>query len=118
MRVAAIRESRERTLVSDMAILRYTLLRALVFAVLAALLWLIGFRGYVLLFAALLVSGIASVFILRRSRDSVSVALDRRVSTIKDRMAERTSAEDAWNDAQREQQEQQPTVEPRRTDQS
>lgn len=80
-----------------MAVLRYTLLRALVFAIVAALLWLVGFRGLVLVALGLVVSGLVSVFVLRGSRDQVSIAWDRRLRTIR----ERTAAEDAWDDEQR-----------------
>ncbi|MBB5788035.1 DUF4229 domain-containing protein [Jiangella mangrovi] len=80
-----------------MAVVRYTLLRALVFAVVAALLFLVGFRGLVLVVVALLVSGLLSYFVLRGSRDKVSIAWDRRLRTIR----ERTNAEDAWDDEQR-----------------
>ncbi|TDE10363.1 DUF4229 domain-containing protein [Jiangella asiatica] len=82
-----------------MALLRYTLLRALVFVVVGALLWLVGLRGFVLVAGALFVSGMISIFALRDSRDKVSMAWDRRLSTIK----ERTAAEDAWDDEQRAQ---------------
>ncbi|WP_129665451.1 DUF4229 domain-containing protein [Phytoactinopolyspora endophytica] len=88
-----------------MAVLRYTLLRLLVFAVIAALLWLVGFRGYPLLLSAVFVSGVISVIVLRRSREDVSASLDNRVSTIRERLQSRTEAEDAWNDAEREQRE-------------
>jgi hypothetical protein len=91
-----------------MALLRYTLLRVLVFVALAALLWLVGLRGYGLLLTALVASGIVSVFALRRSRDRLSIVVDRRLRTIRTRMAERTGAEDAWNDAERQR-----TAEPR-----
>ncbi|HEX2361298.1 MAG TPA: hypothetical protein VHI11_04415, partial [Jiangellaceae bacterium] len=50
---------------------------------------------------AILGSGIISVFALSRSRDAASVVLANRMSTIKSRMAERTAAEDAWDDRQR-----------------
>lgn len=80
-----------------MALLRYTLLRALVLVVVGALLWLVGLRGFVLVAGALFVSGLVSLFALRRSRDQVSVAWDRRLSTIR----ERTAAEDAWDDQRR-----------------
>lgn len=81
-----------------MAIVRYTLLRVLLFAAVAALLWLAGFRGYVLLLAAIFLSGVISVVALRRSRDAVSAALDARLSAIK----ERAAAEDAWDDERRD----------------
>lgn len=84
-----------------MALLRYTLLRLLLFAVVAALCWVFGLRGFGLLLMAVLVSGILSIFVLSRSRDAVSTSLADRMSTIKDRMAERTAAEDAWDDAHR-----------------
>ena len=80
-----------------MAILRYTLLRALVFAIATALLWLVGLRGLVLVALGLVLSGLVSFFVLRGSRDKVSIAWDRRLRTIR----ERTAAEDAWDDEQR-----------------
>ncbi|WP_166356430.1 DUF4229 domain-containing protein [Phytoactinopolyspora limicola] len=84
-----------------MALLRYTFLRALILIVVGALLWLVGFRGFWLLLAAVFCSGIMSIFILRRSRDAASTALDRRVSTIRHRLAERTVAEDVWDEERR-----------------
>ena len=84
-----------------MAFLRYTLLRVLLFLAVAALLWIVGLRGVWLVLFAILGSGIVSVFALSRSRDAASTALANRVSTIKGRMAERTAAEDAWDDQQR-----------------
>ena len=84
-----------------MAFLRYTLLRVLLFLVVAALLWIVGIRGVWLVMFAILGSGIISVFALSRSRDAASVVLANRMSTIKSRMAERTAAEDVWDDRQR-----------------
>ncbi|HET6686279.1 MAG TPA: DUF4229 domain-containing protein [Jiangellaceae bacterium] len=84
-----------------MAFLRYTLLRVLLFLVVAALLWIVGIRGVWLVLFAILGSGIISVFALSRSRDAASVVLANRMSKIKSRMAERTAAEDAWDDRQR-----------------
>lgn len=80
-----------------MAVLRYTLLRALVFVIIAALLWLVGLRGLVLVALGLVLSGLVSFFVLRGSREQVSIAWDRRLRTIR----ERTAAEDAWDDEQR-----------------
>jgi hypothetical protein len=73
----------------------------LLFLVVAALLWIVGIRGIWLVLFAILGSGIISVFALSRSRDAASVVLANRMSTIKSRMAERTAAEDAWDDRQR-----------------
>lgn len=84
-----------------MAFLRYTVLRVLLFLAVAALLWIVGIRGLWLVMFAILGSGIISVFALSRSRDAASAALANRMSTIKGRMAERASAEDAWDDEQR-----------------
>lgn len=81
-----------------MAFVRYTALRALIFAVVAALLWIIGLRGYVLLLVALLASGVISLFALNRSRDELSATVVNLHRRYKQRMAERTAAEDAWND--------------------
>lgn len=81
-----------------MALLRYTALRLLIFVVVVALLWIVGLRGFVLLLFALLLSGVVSLFVLNRSRDAVSTALVNRQQRIKQRMVERTAAEDAWND--------------------
>src|ERR687891_465854 len=82
-----------------MAFLRYTLLRVLVFAVVAALLWIVGLRGFWLLLFAIFLSGLVSIFVLSKSRDAASASLANRVSEIKRRMADKTAAEDVWADA-------------------
>jgi hypothetical protein len=81
-----------------MTLLRYTALRLFIFAVVAALLWIFGLRGFWLLLVAIMVSGFASLFILNRSRDELSRALVERREKIKQRLADRAAAEDAWND--------------------
>ena len=81
-----------------MALVRYTSLRFLVFAVVAALLWIFGLRDFWLLLVAVLLSGFVSLFVLNRSRDELSSAYVQRREKIKQRMAERAAAEDAWND--------------------
>jgi membrane protein implicated in regulation of membrane protease activity len=81
-----------------MALVRYTALRFLVFAVVAALLWIFGLRDFWLLLVAILLSGFVSLFVLNRSRDELSSAYLERREKIKKRMAERAAAEDAWND--------------------
>lgn len=85
-----------------MALLRYTALRALIFVIVAALLWIVGLRGFLLLLFALLVSGVVSLFVLNRSRDEVSATLVNRQQRIKQRLADRTAAEDAWDDSRGE----------------
>jgi hypothetical protein len=90
-----------RTLDDAMAFLRYTLLRVLLFVVVAALLWIAGARGFWLLLLAIFGSGVVSVFVLSRSRDAASASLANRVSEVRRRMRERTAAEDAWDDQRR-----------------
>jgi hypothetical protein len=85
----------------SMALLRYTPLRILLFLVVAALLWIVGVRGFWLLLLAIFVSGVASVFVLSRSRDAASASLANRVSHVRRRMNERTAAEDAWDEQRR-----------------
>lgn len=82
-----------------MALFRYTLLRLLVFGVVAALCWIIGLRGFWLLLVAVFVSGLVSLVVLRRPRDEVSAGLSERLSTIRGRL-DRTGHEDAWVDEQ------------------
>jgi hypothetical protein len=84
-----------------MAFLRYTLLRVLLFLVVAALLWIAGLRGFWLLLLAILGSGIISIFALSRSRDAASASLADRVAEAKRRTARRADAEDAWDEQQR-----------------
>lgn len=85
-----------------MALLRYSLLRALLLVVVGALAWLAGLRGFWLLLVAVFVSGVLSIFVLNRNRDEVSRSLATRMSTIKNRLGEQSCAEDAWDDARRE----------------
>jgi hypothetical protein len=64
----------------------YTAGRIVVFAVLAGLLWLVGLRGFLLVFAALLVSIPVSYFFLARQRNALAADVERKVS---DRQARR-----------------------------
>lgn len=77
-----------------MAILRYTALRLLLFVAAAALLYLVGLRGFLLLIVALLISGAVSLVVLSRSRDDVSSAITHRISEVNRRIDERAAAED------------------------
>jgi hypothetical protein len=85
-----------------MALLRYTVLRVLLFLAVAALLWIVGLRGLWLVMFAILISGMISIFALSRSRDAASVSLATRAGKIKQRLEERAAAEDAWDEQQRE----------------
>ena len=83
------------------AIVIYTGLRVGLFVGCAALGWLAGLSGPVLLIAALLVSGVLSWFLLRRQRIAMGSVVERRVSGMRSRIDERASAEDAYVDAMR-----------------
>lgn len=58
----------------------YTAGRILVFAVLAGLLWLVGLRGFLLVFAALLLSIPVSYFFLARQRNALAADVERKVT--------------------------------------
>lgn len=72
----------------------YTALRVAVFVAAAALLAVLGARGLLLIGGALLVSGLASLPLLSRQRDAVSVALVRRGERIRSRLDAGAAAED------------------------
>ena len=57
----------------------YTAGRVLVFVVLAGLLWVVGLRGFLLVFAALLLSVPASWFFLARQRQALAADVERKV---------------------------------------
>ncbi|HEY6749347.1 MAG TPA: DUF4229 domain-containing protein [Mycobacteriales bacterium] len=59
----------------------YTAGRIVVFAVLAGLLWLVGLRGFLLVFAALLLSIPVSYFLLARQRNALAADVERRVTS-------------------------------------
>jgi hypothetical protein len=74
------------------AVAFYTLLRALLFAAAVGVGYVAGLRGLLLLVVALLVSGVASWFLLAGPRAGVSAAVDARVQ----RWRDRTAAEDEY----------------------
>lgn len=59
----------------------------------------VGLRGFAALIVALAASGLLSLFLLSRQRAAMSVAVDRRMSRIRDRARARTDAEDAYVDS-------------------
>ena len=65
----------------------YTVGRFLVLAVLAGLLWLVGLRGFVLVFATLVLSIPASYYFLQRQRNALAADVERS-------LAERRSRKD------------------------
>ena len=80
------------------AVVVYTLARVGLFAGCLLLCWVAGFDGIVLLVAALLLSGVLSWFLLQRQRLAMSAVVDRRVTRMRERLAARASAEDAYVD--------------------
>jgi hypothetical protein len=68
-----------------MALLRYTVLRVLVFLATAGILWLFGLRGWWLVLFAILLSGFVSIVVLSRSRDAASTEISERLSRNRDR---------------------------------
>lgn len=81
--------------------LTYTALRVAVFVVPFLLLVLVGADVLTAMLIAAFASGIVSIFLLSRQRDAVSSALATRTDRAKAKQAERTAAEDAWDDAHR-----------------
>ena len=67
-----------------MALLRYTVLRVLVFLATAGILWLLGLRGYWLVLFAILLSGFISIVVLSRGRDAASIEISERLSRNRD----------------------------------
>lgn len=66
----------------------YTAGRVLVFAVLAALCWLVGLRGFLLVVAALVLSIPVSWFLLARQREAMAADVERRVTERQSRRAD------------------------------
>ena len=66
---------------------RYAALRLLMLAAVGGVLYLIGMRGWLLAFAAVLVSGIVSLFLLMKQRNDAAVNLERSVDHWKQRHA-------------------------------
>ena len=89
----------------------YTSARLVLFIVAATVLALLGMQGIGLLMVALVVSGLLSYVLLSRLRDAVSEVVVARtrpgkgtfrgLSGLRQRLEERTTAEDAADDARR-----------------
>ena len=79
----------------------YTSFRLLLFAVPFGLLMAVGAQLVWALLIAALASSIASIFVLGRYRDRLSLSLSERQERVRTRMAQRESSEDAWDDEQR-----------------
>jgi uncharacterized membrane protein len=89
------------TLSSRYPVLSYSLARIVLFLVAFGLALAVGLNMFWALVLGLVVSMVASFFLLSKQRDAISANVVDRTARAKARMAERTAAEDAWDDAQR-----------------
>jgi hypothetical protein len=64
---------------------RYALLRLLMLVAVGGILYVVGMRGWLLAFAAVLVSGIVSLFLFMKQRNDAAVNLERAVDSWKHR---------------------------------
>jgi len=64
---------------------RYAALRLLMLATVGGILYLVGMRGWLLAFAAVLVSGIVSLFLFIKQRNDAAVNLERSLEHWKQR---------------------------------
>jgi uncharacterized membrane protein len=82
-------------------VLSYSLARIVLFLVAFGLAYAVGVNTFWALVLGLVVSMVASFFLLSKQRDAISANVVERSARAKARMAERTAAEDAWDDAAR-----------------
>lgn len=75
-------------------VLVYSLLRLLLFAVVAGVLYLLGARDVLLLALAVLLSGLLSFPLLSRYRDAMSARVAGRSERIQSRLREAAESED------------------------
>jgi Protein of unknown function (DUF4229) len=80
------------------AVAVYNLWRLGLLAGCLALGWVAGLRGALLLFVALLVSGVLSWFLLARQRVAMGTAVEHAVDRTRRRLRARAQAEDAYVD--------------------
>lgn len=76
------------------AIMRYTTLRVALFVLALGLLWLVRFRGVLLVAIALILSGLASFVLLARQRGEMSARLHEAQSRRQLRSSARAARED------------------------
>jgi hypothetical protein len=72
----------------------YTIARILLFVAVLGVLYLVGSRGLPLLGLAVLISGLASYFVLSRHRDRMAGAISSKLGDFRERLDEGTRAED------------------------
>jgi hypothetical protein len=76
--------------------IRYATLRLLTLVVVGALLYLVGMRGWLLAFAAVLVSGLISLFLLMKQRNDAAVNLERTLEHWRARQAHDEDEDDGY----------------------
>jgi uncharacterized membrane protein len=76
----------------------YSASRVAVFAVLLGLLYGVGVRGLIVVFIALVLSGVLSYFLLERQRTAFAAAVEARVDRRRTAVATRVGREDAIAD--------------------
>ena len=79
----------------------YTASRLLMLCTTALVLYAVGARGWLLLLLAFVVSALLSYLLLYRQRSEVAQVVERRTARVRDRMDERTRAEDEADEAWR-----------------
>ena len=72
----------------------YNLLRIGLLLVVGGILYLVGFRSYLLVLVAVFISGMMSMVLLNRRRDAAVISLGKVYRRVSDRMDSRTRAED------------------------
>ena len=79
-----------------LGLLRYSIIRILIFGAVAGVLWLVGIRSnpLILVALALVISGFISLIALNRTRDAASVSVSSALSRMNDRIESSARAED------------------------
>ncbi|HTR70975.1 MAG TPA: hypothetical protein VMH41_12215 [Mycobacteriales bacterium] len=76
----------------------YNVLRALLLVLALGIGWLAGLRGLILIVAGLAVSGIVSLFLLKRQAIAMGEAVEHTIARSRERLAARSASEDATAD--------------------
>jgi uncharacterized membrane protein len=84
-------------------VVSYSVARIALFLVVFGIAVIAGMNTFWALVVGLVVSMVASFFLLSRQRDAISANVVERSQRARERSAARTAAEDAWDDAQRAQ---------------
>lgn len=82
-------------------VVSYSVARIALFLFVFAIATLAGMNTFWAMVVGLVVSMVASFFLLSHQRDAISANVVARSERARERMAARTAAEDAWDDAQR-----------------